>query len=107
MCRPAASGSIALGAVSNTTDTAAPLKKLLHLPARSLLILTGEARYEWQHGIAPRRSDKIDGRMVPRGRRVSLTFRQVGDVVALLCRLPRWFVREIVRSRPVLCYVCV
>jgi alkylated DNA repair dioxygenase AlkB len=67
--------------VGNAADTdsatAVPLKKLLHLPARSLLVLSGDARYGWQHGIAPRRSDRIDGQLVQRGRRVSLTFRQV------------------------------
>jgi hypothetical protein len=29
------------------------------LPPRSLLILTGDARYNWCHGIAPRMLDKV------------------------------------------------
>ena len=43
------------------------------LPSRSALVLTGDARYKWKHGIVKR---KWDGE-VPRGRRVSLTFRKV------------------------------
>jgi len=51
------------------------------LPARSLLIISGEARYAWTHGICPRRSDTIateTGTTVrERGSRVSFTFRKV------------------------------
>jgi hypothetical protein len=35
------------------------------------------ARYEWTHEIPTRRSDAIDGERLPRGRRISLTFRKV------------------------------
>ena len=55
------------------------------LPSRSVLVLTGEARYKWTHGIAPRLRDKVevvaageegDGWMwQERGVRVSVTFR--------------------------------
>ena len=54
------------------------------LPSRSVLVLTGEARYKWTHGIAPRLGDKVevvaagegDGWMwQERGVRVSVTFR--------------------------------
>ena len=47
----------------------------VHVPARSLWILSGEARGKWRHGIAPRFSDKIRGERRPRQRRVSITFR--------------------------------
>lgn len=47
------------------------------LPPRSLLVLTGPARYEWRHTIPARKSDVIDGRRVGRKRRISLTFRRV------------------------------
>lgn len=51
------------------------------LPARSLLIMTGEARYAWTHGIYPRHSDVIDtengSTTQERGTRVSFTFRKV------------------------------
>ena len=45
----------------------------------SLLVMRGEARYEWKHAIAPRKRDLIDGQMIERGRRVSLTLRKVID----------------------------
>jgi alkylated DNA repair dioxygenase AlkB len=43
----------------------------------SLLVLSGEARFAWTHGIAARRFDVIDGVRTARARRVSLTFRTV------------------------------
>lgn len=43
----------------------------------SLLILSGPARFEWTHAIAPRLSDVIAGVRTARTRRVSLTFRSV------------------------------
>merc|ERR1719277_657478 len=50
--------------------------KSVWLPANSLLLLTGEARYAWQHGIAWRKTDCLaPGEVVPRRRRVSMTFR--------------------------------
>jgi alkylated DNA repair dioxygenase AlkB len=42
-----------------------------------LLILSGEARYDWTHEIPARKSDVINGARQPRTRRVSLTFRTV------------------------------
>ena len=47
------------------------------LASQSLLVLNGEARYEWTHEIAARKNDFIDGHRRPRGRRISLTFRKV------------------------------
>ena len=49
----------------------------LVLPRRSLLVLRGPARDAWRHAIPARKSDMINGRRVPRARRVSLTFRTV------------------------------
>jgi alkylated DNA repair dioxygenase AlkB len=49
----------------------------LRLAPGSLFVLTGAARYQWRHGIAARKSDLVDGCRVPRGRRVSITFRAV------------------------------
>jgi 2OG-Fe(II) oxygenase superfamily len=53
------------------------------LPPRSVLVLTGEARYEWTHGIAPRTRDRVEvedpgcsgWQWQERGLRVSVTFR--------------------------------
>jgi len=47
------------------------------LEPRSLIVLKGEARYEWAHGIAKRKSDNWQGQVFKRTRRVSLTFRTV------------------------------
>jgi len=55
-----------------------PTKRLeLLLPARSLVVLSGEARYRWTHGIAGRRVDEFNGIKIVRERRISLTFRKV------------------------------
>ena len=47
----------------------------LVLEPRSALVLGGEARSSWKHGIAARRSDLIAGTRVARERRLSVTFR--------------------------------
>ena len=39
-------------------------KEGLLLEPRSLLVLSDEARYEWEHGIAPRKRDVWQGRWV-------------------------------------------
>lgn len=53
-------------------------EKIFHLlEPRSLLLFSGDARFQWKHGIAARKRDKHDGQIIPRGRRVSLTFRNV------------------------------
>nr|CAI5829900.1 unnamed protein product [Callosobruchus analis] len=52
------------------------------LPPRSLCIMSGESRYDWTHGIIPRKSDVILSKtgsytLLPRGVRVSFTFRKI------------------------------
>ena len=47
------------------------------LSRRSLVLLTGESRSSWQHGIAPRKSELTANGRRDRLRRVSLTFRTV------------------------------
>jgi hypothetical protein len=64
-------------AAAAAAAAAQPLRKMVYLPPRSLLVLRGDARYTWSHGIASRHRDKVDQQLLPRGRRVSLTFRQV------------------------------
>lgn len=49
----------------------------LLLDPGSLVVMKGEARYGWTHGIAARKSDVFQGRTIDRRRRVSLTFRKV------------------------------
>lgn len=43
----------------------------------SLIVLSGESRYKWQHAIPARKSDMVDGIRLERQRRVSVTFRKV------------------------------
>lgn len=52
-------------------------KKSILLEDRSLIVLSGPARYEWQHAIPARKSDIINGIKTDRARRVSLTFRNI------------------------------
>ena len=47
----------------------------LLLEPRSVLILSGEARWAWKHQIPPRDVDIWENQEKPRSRRVSLTFR--------------------------------
>lgn len=49
----------------------------LPLHPRSLVVLSGSARYEWRHSIPARKADIIEGYKTERGRRVSLTLRKV------------------------------
>lgn len=51
-------------------------KTEMHLPRRSALVLHGDARYKWRHGITARKKDNG----VKRGTRVSLTFRKMKKV---------------------------
>lgn len=50
-------------------------KERLLLEPRSALILSDEARYSWEHGIAPRKGDVWHDAAFKRGRRLSITFR--------------------------------
>ncbi|XP_020797839.1 alkylated DNA repair protein alkB homolog 8 [Drosophila serrata] len=54
----------------------------VRLPRRSLLIMSGEARYDWTHGIRPKHIDVVpsaSGGLTTqaRGKRTSLTFRRL------------------------------
>jgi alkylated DNA repair dioxygenase AlkB len=72
-----ASLTLCSGCLMDFTHSNTAQKTSLFLPPRSLLLLQGDARYRWQHGIAKRKSDVVDGVKMQRGRRVSLTFRNV------------------------------
>lgn len=49
----------------------------LMLEPRSLLVFTDEARYDWMHSIPFRKEDEFSNKTFIRGRRISLTFRNV------------------------------
>jgi alkylated DNA repair dioxygenase AlkB len=69
--------SLGSGCIMEFTHLESKRKTPLYLESRSLLVMSGEARYDWQHGIPARKSDKHDGYLIPRKRRVSLTFRKI------------------------------
>lgn len=52
-------------------------KENLWLEPRSLVVLSKESRYDWTHSILPQKEDLKDGILIPRTRRVSITFRTV------------------------------
>lgn len=55
-------------------------KKISHLlEPRSLFVLSGSARLNWKHGIAPRTMDHFLGAVITRGRRLSCTFRNTSQ----------------------------
>jgi alkylated DNA repair dioxygenase AlkB len=57
----------------------------VYLPSRSVYVLSGEARWDWKHGIEGRDRDVVDGVTILRDIRVSVTFRwmkQGGDVLS-------------------------
>ncbi|WP_228438789.1 alpha-ketoglutarate-dependent dioxygenase AlkB [Chryseobacterium pennae] len=49
------------------------------LQPRSLLLLSGEARYHWKHGIKAVKNDKWSDTIIPRKRRISITFRKIKE----------------------------
>jgi alkylated DNA repair dioxygenase AlkB len=63
--------SLASGCMMDLKNGA--MKKSIYLEAKSLLILSHQARYQWHHAIAPRKSDNG----IKRKLRISLTFRKV------------------------------
>ena len=82
-CEPCFEGtivslSLGSGCIMDFTNKSDKTKKIpVWLAPRSLVVLSGEARHEWLHGIAARKTDEWDGQKYERQRRVSLTFRRV------------------------------
>lgn len=73
-----ASLSLGSGCIMDFTNKDSKTQKIpVWLASRSLVVLSDEARYEWLHGIAARKSDPWEGEKHERQRRVSLTFRKV------------------------------
>jgi len=72
-----ASLSLGSGAIMQLSNPVTSEKHDIYLEPCSLIILQGSARFEWQHAIPARKSDKVDGIKISRSRRLSLTFRRV------------------------------
>lgn len=69
--------SLSLGSLAIMQFGKDDRREELYLEPRSLLSLSGPARYEWTHAIPARKSDTINGVKTLRQRRVSVTFRCV------------------------------
>ncbi len=70
--------SLGSGCIMDFTNKFEKKRKIsVWLAPRSLVVLSGEARHEWLHGIAARKWDEWEGQKHKRQRRVSLTFRKV------------------------------
>ncbi|MFD0530547.1 alpha-ketoglutarate-dependent dioxygenase AlkB [Kitasatospora arboriphila] len=71
--------SLGSAAVMDFTDPAGGRRVPVPLAPGGLTVLTGPARYAWRHAIPARRSDPGPDGRVPRGRRVSVTFRTLAQ----------------------------
>lgn len=78
-CFDEAIASLSLGspAIMQFTNPKTGEKQEIFLKERSLIVLSGPARYEWQHAIPVRKADVVGGFKIERKRRLSLTFRTV------------------------------
>ncbi|KAK7309464.1 hypothetical protein RJT34_06214 [Clitoria ternatea] len=64
--------------VESLKDDSNFIRRVVYLPPRSLLLLSGEARYAWHHYIPHHKIDKVNGKVIRRAsRRVSFTLRKV------------------------------
>ncbi|KAL5143343.1 Alkylated DNA repair protein ALKBH8 [Glycine soja] len=74
--------SSAVAKIENPEDQSNFIRRAIYLPPRSLLLLSGEARYAWHHYIPHHKIDKVNGKVIRRAsRRVSFTFRKVLEKV--------------------------
>jgi alkylated DNA repair dioxygenase AlkB len=71
--------SLGSGCLMDFTNPEDGSKVAVRLAPGSLCVMTGPARFTWRHAIAARKSDPGTAGRVPRGRRVSVTFRTLID----------------------------
>jgi alkylated DNA repair dioxygenase AlkB len=71
--------SLSLGSlcVMQFTEIASKREVPVLLEPGSLVVMQSTSRYDWQHGIAARKTDVYEGREIRRTRRLSLTFRKI------------------------------
>ncbi len=74
---PIASLSLGSSCVMDFINPKTKEKISILLEPCSLIALSGNVRYHWQHSIAHRKTDRYNGIQFPRRRRLSLTFRNV------------------------------
>ena len=69
--------SLSLGSATAMEFTRGRDRREIILRPRSLLTLTGAARYQWTHSIPRRKADAVNGRVWFRETRISITFRTI------------------------------
>lgn len=71
--------SISLGSscVMDFVNVKTKQKIEIMLESGSLVVLSGDARHKWTHGIAQRKTDNFNGIKTDRKLRISMTFRKV------------------------------
>ena len=70
-------GVISLGSPCVMEFSKNEIKNPVLLEQCSFAMMTGDSRYKWKHCIPNRKTDKYNGKIIKRDRRVSLTFRNV------------------------------
>ncbi|KAK1569164.1 hypothetical protein Q3G72_033335 [Acer saccharum] len=76
--------------VENPDNCSSVIRRAVYLPPRSMLLLSGEARYAWHHYIPHHKIDMVNDSAIKRGsRRVSFTFRKV-RVGPCRCEFPQY-----------------
>lgn len=68
--------SLGSGATMEFRSGVAPPVRI-YIPPRSVYVLTGPARWEFTHAVVAATVDDVGGTLIPRGERVSLTFRNI------------------------------
>ena len=72
-----ASLSLGSGAVMQFSELETGREQPIYLDRRSLVVLSGAARYQWRHAVPARKSDRVGGGVRLRERRLSITLRTV------------------------------
>ncbi|CEP18694.1 hypothetical protein [Parasitella parasitica] len=72
--RPTRKNATSYNNAENTDDRD---KQDILLRPGDILALSQEARYDWEHGIQSRLFDEIDGQLITRGTRISVTLRKL------------------------------
>jgi alkylated DNA repair dioxygenase AlkB len=49
----------------------------VYMPPRTVYVMQDDARYRWNHSIPPRKKDIVNGELLHRQRRLSITYRKV------------------------------
>ena len=70
-------GCFTLGSGTTMVFEKGDEKYEIYVEPNSLYIMSGDSRYKWKHSMPARKSDVVNGKKIPRDRRVSVTFRMV------------------------------